>query len=774
MPNATPHRTTRRGTGSRPHRTDREAPSRPTVSAASASTRVTRRQKTGVNSTRPRSNARTTARAAASAPVATAPRRPPSQQQARAARATSDAAATPPRRRTAHIDALDGLRTLAIAAVVLYHLSVPWLPSGHMGVVVFLVLTGYLVTSSLLRAKRRDGHMNLPRFWGKRLLRIWPPMAVAIAGTVLACMICNHILLTKLKPDLVPSLLLFSNIAAIARGASYFDNLGGTSPLTHLWYLGLDAQFCLVWPCLVWLGSRLGLGHRRTVTRRATLGLAIASAVAMAVLFDPNGDPTRVYYGLDTRAFAPLLGAWLALAWPLGTRPRPLARGLGVPTHGELSLAGIAGLVGLVLIMALAPATGAFLYRGGMLLASVCAVAIIASLLNRKTVTTRLFSWRPLVWLGKRSFGVYLWHFPLFQLVHATDAATPWWAVLLAVVASVALAELSLRLIERPLAQGWLSNQLSGLRSRDGNRRARAQRSLGTTAATVAALAVAIALGVNLIPDETAIPQDALNNTGAAANQAQDLTATSASNDSTDGSSSNGTQSDASDSSSTDTGIFLHASEQETSANQRDPFVIADSVAGDTAWYFNKHCPNGYLDSYVGRQPSQGLEVLQGYLDQGVVGKIVVLACFSNGVGTSDVYEDLVSACGDRQVYLVNAHIPQKEKTQINDALKSLADEHDNVHLIDWDSYVSGHTDEWLYADGTHLQPVAQPEYIDMITNAIRDDFVNVAGGTVEESTDEQKKADATQAATGVDPDTGAANTSAASSSDTTDTGTAT
>lgn len=645
-------------------------------------------------------------------------------------------------RRSRHIDALDGLRTLAIASVVLYHLSVPWLPSGHMGVVVFLVLTGYLVTSSLLRSLHRDGRVGLPRFWGRRLLRIWPPMAAAIVGTVLACMVFNHVLLTKLKPDLIPSLLFCSNIAAILRGASYFDNLGGTSPLTHLWYLGLDAQFCLVWPVLVAVASKLGLGRNRTLARRIVLVMAVASAVGMAVLFDPNGDPTRVYYGLDTRAFAPLMGAWLALAWPLGTRPRPLSPRLGVPTRTQLSLLGTGGLAGLVLIMALAPATGSFIYRGGMFLATLCSVALIASLLNRKTVTTAVLSWRPLVWLGKRAFGVYLWHFPLFQLVGATNASTPVWVVLAAAAGSLGLAELSLRLIEGPLAAGWLERQALGLRARDGLQRARAQRTLGTAVGATAALALVVALGVNLIPDATALPEDALNNTGAGANEAVDLTQQS--NQASSQSDDAGTQTE----DDTDQGITLKASEAETSANQYDPFMIADSVAGDADWYFKRHCPNGYLDSYVGRQPSQALDVLNGYLSQNVVGKIVVLASFSNGVGTSDVYEQLITACGDRQVYLVNAHIPGREKTQINQDLANLAAEHDNVHLIDWDAYVSQHPDT-LYDDETHLRPQGQPMYIDLITNAIRDDFVNVAGGTVEEATAAQREADENRALTG-------------------------
>lgn len=639
-----------------------------------------------------------------------------------------------------HIAALDGVRALAIAAVVLYHLQISWLPSGHMGVVVFLVLTGYLVTSSLLRSFRRDGAVRLSRFWSRRLRRIWPPMAVAILVTVVACVICNHVLLTKLKPDLVPSLLFFSNIASIARGASYFDNLGGTSPLTHLWYLGLDAQFCLVWPLVVVLLSHVA--KSRNAGRRVSLALAVASAVAMAALFVPNADPTRVYYGPDTRAFAPLMGAWLAYAWPLGTRPKPLSPRVGVPTAAQLSLIGLGGLAGLLAIMLLVPGTSTFLYRGGMFLAALCSVALLASLLDRRTITTKVLGAKPFVWLGQRAFGIYLWHFPLFQLVHATDAATPALVVILAVLASVALSELSLRFVERPIAAGALGQLASDLRADNPARRDAARKRALVPSVICAGLVVTTALGCALVPDETALPTDALNNTGAGAATAVDLTAQASDQGSSTNTDSDNNQSDddqqsnsADAASSTDSGIILHASDDEKNSNVHDPFIIADSVAGDTDWYFNTVCPDGYLDSYVGRQPAQALEVLNGYLSQGVVGNIVILACFSNGVATSDVYEQLISACGDRQVYLVNAHIPEKEQAQINANLQSLADEHDNVHLIDWNAYVTGHED-WLYDDGTHLRPQGQPQYIDMITNAIRDDFQN-AGGWVEEPSDD-------------------------------------
>jgi hypothetical protein len=193
-------------------------------------------------------------------------------------------------------------------------------------------------------------------------------MAVMCVFTVALCVIFNHVLLTKLKPDLLPSLLLSNNIAAIVRGASYFDNLGGTSPLTHLWYLGLDIQFFVVWTALCTFLSPKGRSTR--ICRRLALGLALVSAILMAVFFNPNGDPTRVYYGPDTRAFAPLLGAWLGLAWPLGGRPVRLTGGPDEEGFSldrlPLDILGIVGLVGLIAIMVLVPKTSPVLFWGGI------------------------------------------------------------------------------------------------------------------------------------------------------------------------------------------------------------------------------------------------------------------------------------------------------------------------------------------------------------------------------------------------------------------------
>ncbi len=662
------------------------------------------------------------------------------------------------------VASIEGLRAFAILSVVLYHLGVSWFPSGHMGVVMFLALTGYLVTSSVVREFGRTGTVSLPRLWGRRLKRIWPSMAVMVVVVLALCVILNHILLTKMRPDVLPALLFFPNWNYIVRGISYFDQIGGPSPLTHLWYLGIDAQMAVVLPVLLLAGlaatRKVGEDRRRRALVAGLIALSLVSALLMAILYTPDADPSRVYYGTDTRAFSVLLGAAFALVWPLGGKP-VVGRDLFVsmvragegyrradpvvyearPTRVAQAM-GLGGLVALLAIMVFVPAEAAFFYRGGMVLVTLLVLALLASLMTGGTMTDRVFSARPLVWLGGRSYALYLWHYPIIQLMGA-GAGAPWWLQVLAVAVSLAAAEASWWLIERP---GSLTGFVSRLRAPlDDPRTGLALVGRYAPAGLGAAVLGIALIGSAVVPETTLVPKEAIRSTGVAADKAMDLDQIRASQQA------NGAASAVADANGSvgqtavnllagyvpQGDITLHAGADELADGLIDPLIIGDSVAGDAADYLSAYAPDGLVDSYVGRTPAQALEVLDQYLAQGVVGKVVVICSFSNNIPTDEELDQMINDCGDRQVYLVNCFIPEVEQDTINYQVAAAVDRHDNAHLIDWNSLAATGVDTWFYDDHTHLRSEWGWVFGQMITNAIAADYI-AAGGTIDpDPTDE-------------------------------------
>lgn len=246
-----------------------------------------------------------------------------------AGRANTPAAEqTPARPKSRYIPALDGLRTLAVVAVVLYHLNLTWAQGGLLGVTIFFVLSGYLITRLLLNEVAKTGRIDLKSFWIRRIRRLVPAVVTVVVVTCALCTLFNHVMLTKMRPDILPSLLFFNNWWQIAQNVSYFNALGDPSPLTHFWSLAIEEQFYLIWPQLLF--AMVSMHVSKPNTRRVVLGLAVVSALAMMVLYNPVADPSRVYYGTDTRVFSLLLGAWMAFIPDRDLAPVRLAHRLGL------------------------------------------------------------------------------------------------------------------------------------------------------------------------------------------------------------------------------------------------------------------------------------------------------------------------------------------------------------------------------------------------------------------------------------------------------------
>jgi peptidoglycan/LPS O-acetylase OafA/YrhL len=373
-----------------------------------------------------------------------------------------------------YLPGLDGLRALAVAAVVAYHLGYGWAQGGLLGVGVFFTLSGYLITDILVGQWARAGRIGLGDFWLRRARRLLPALFVMLAVVAVWVNVLARSFVPGFRGDVVASALYVSNWWYVGQHTSYYARFAPPAPLDHLWSLAVEEQFYLAWPwvvlLLLWLAGRLKRQKREVadlgpdgspyLSRRGrwglagvTAGLAVASAIAMAMLYHPGYDPTRVYEGTDTRAFGLLIGAAVALVWP--TR-----RGGPTPTVGARRALDAAGLGGLAVIAVLVWRTNQyspFMFRGGLVLLSVATGLVVAAVVTPGGLLGRALGGRPLRWLGVRSYAIYLWHYPVIVLTAPADGAGAPVSLARAaavVAATVAIAAVSWRIVEDPIRRG--------------------------------------------------------------------------------------------------------------------------------------------------------------------------------------------------------------------------------------------------------------------------------------------------------------------------------
>lgn len=362
-----------------------------------------------------------------------------------------------------YLPGLDGLRAIAVGAVVAYHVGLGWAQGGLLGVGVFFTLSGYLITDLLLGQQEITDKLQLTDFWLRRARRLLPALFVMLAVVTAWVTLLDRSQLPAIRGAVVASAGYVSNWWLIAQHSSYFAQFGPPSPLGHLWSLAVEEQFYLIWPWLLWLGLRLRRKHPGTDTRlaAATLLLAAASAVTMALLYRPGYDPTRVYEGTDTRAFALLIGSALAFVWP----SRHLRGEITEGARWVLDGAGFAGLVVFAVLVWRTSEYSAFLYRGGMVLLALGTALMVASTASPASRFGRMLGRQPLRWLGVRSYGIYLWHFPIIVLTTPADGRDTLARGALQVAASIGCAALSWRYLEEPIRHGALRRWWAQIRS---------------------------------------------------------------------------------------------------------------------------------------------------------------------------------------------------------------------------------------------------------------------------------------------------------------------
>lgn len=611
-----------------------------------------------------------------------------------------------------YITGLDGIRAIAVIMVLAYHLKLALFKSGFLGVTVFFVLSGYLITDILISEVEEEGTIDLKNFWLRRIRRLVPAVMSMAVVIIFVSAVVNRVIFTKGCKDFLASVLGFNNWWQIFNKVSYFEAAGVPSPFTHCWSLAIETQFYLIYP-LILLGiyklvksREEGRAKRGLLFAGVTLLLALISVILMIVLFDPQQDASRVYYGTDTRAFSLLFGALLAILWEYRMVPRRLSASVNM-VLGSVSFA-------VLLVMTIAiNGSSNFWYRGGQFVGTILTVLVIYTVSGRKTWLSRFLSNPVLKWIGDRSYSIYLWHYPIILLISKGIKAS-WWITLIEIVLSVVLAELSYRFIETPIRHGIIGEYLNILRSRPKSRQEKkrqvqvARRSLKVMAGTFV-LTVSLILCMVFVPKENAL--DTLQKRETKAKETGKMTEEQLAKQKANGSESE------------DTICTTDLTDDEI-LEGLNLLLIGDSIAVDVTDDFYEMFPNSVSDTKIGRITSLGKQVLDSYIDEKKwEGEGVIFASLSNSPINGELEAIREKIGKDMPLFLTTVRIPHDTfEEESNSKIKKFVEENDHTYLIDWYAASEGH-DEYFDADDTHLLSAGAKAYAKCIKEAVLDAY---------------------------------------------------
>ena len=611
-----------------------------------------------------------------------------------------------------YITGLDGIRAIAVIMVLAYHLKLALFKSGFLGVTVFFVLSGYLITGILISEVEEEGTIDLKNFWLRRIRRLVPAVMSMAVVIIFVSAVVNRIIFTKGCKDFLASVLGFNNWWQIFNKVSYFEAAGVPSPFTHCWSLAIETQFYLIYP-LILLGiyklvksREEGRAKRGLLFAGVTLLLALISVILMIVLFDPQQDASRVYYGTDTRAFSLLFGALLAILWEYRMVPRRLSASV------NMVLGSVSFVVLLVMTIAINGSSN-FWYRGGQFVGTILTVLVIYTVSGRKTWLSRFLSNPVLKWIGDRSYSIYLWHYPIILLISKGIKAS-WWITLIEIVLSVVLAELSYRFIETPIRHGIIGEYLNILRSRPKSRQEKkrqvqvARRSLKVMAGTFV-LTVSLILCMVFVPKENAL--DTLQKRETKAKETGKMTEEQLAKQKANGSESE------------DTICTTDLTDDEI-LEGLNLLLIGDSIAVDVTDDFYEMFPNSVSDTKIGRITSLGKQVLDSYIDEKKwEGEGVIFASLSNSPINGELEAIREKIGKDMPLFLTTVRIPHDTfEVESNSKIKKFVEENDHTYLIDWYAASEGH-DEYFDADDTHLLSAGAKAYAKCIKEAVLDAY---------------------------------------------------
>jgi peptidoglycan/LPS O-acetylase OafA/YrhL len=572
-----------------------------------------------------------------------------------------------------HISSIDGLRAIAVTAVVLYHLGISWIPGGFLGVDLFFVISGYVITRLILDSINQSSALDLRAFYAARLRRIYPGFLFMVVCTIIFIGVWAPEAIKRFLSDLPFALTGTINWLLVARHQDYFETVGRPPLLQHTWSLAVELQFYLIWP-LILLGVLKYFGKKNIA--RIALVIAMVSGTTLffvSLQLDQSNAQqiSHIYFGTDTHSLGLFLGSALAVSWI----PQNLSADIEKRAQDVIDGIGVFGLLGLISTFLFIDESNASLYRIAFPLAGIFGCLVIISLVHPASRFAPIISTAPFRWVGQRSYGIYIWHWVIFQVTRpSVDLSGQTWALYLArVLLVLALADISLRWVEIPFRQGLVQNWFRGMKYRSAKVKLRQQ--ISVLASIIMVLAVTTSISFQAINKTDEIRNQLVQDSGDAQSQ-QDLGST--------------------------TGLW----------------VTGDSVILGIRSKLEAKEHISLINARVGRQAPELLAVMR--VDQtSVPSSPVVFNLGNNNALSEQTVVDIFEIVKNQpQIIVVNTAVPRAWKDANNAIISKVAANYPNTKVVDWDRISTGRP-ELFAPDGVHLSPTGSDVYVDLVLSVI-------------------------------------------------------
>lgn len=575
---------------------------------------------------------------------------------------------------TRHISSIDGLRAIAVTAVVLYHLGISWIPGGFLGVDLFFVISGYVITRLILDSINQSSALDLRAFYAARIRRIYPGFLFMVISTIIFIGVWAPEAIKRFLSDLPYALSGTINWALVARNQDYFETIGRPPLLQHTWSLAVELQFYLVWPII--LLTVLKYFGKKNIARIALIIAIISGTILFLVSLQLDQANTskvsHIYFGTDTHSIGLFLGSALAVSWI----PQNLSANITRRAQDVIDGIGVVGLLGLISTFLFIDESNPSLYKIAFPLAAVFGCLVIISLVHPASRFAPIISTPPFRWIGQRSYGIYIWHWVIFQVTRpSVDLSGETWALYLArVLLVLALADISLRWVEIPFRQGQVQTWFRGMKYRSSKERVRQQ--LSVIVSIIAVLAVTTSISVSAINKSNQISQVINEEITDQEESPVDLGST--------------------------TGLW----------------VTGDSVILGIRSKLESKEHISLVNARVGRQAPELLAVMR--VDQSSVPSSPVIFNLGNNNALSeqtvvDIFEVIRN---QPQIIVVNTAVPRPWRDSNNAIISKVASNYANVKLVDWDR-ISKDRPELFAPDGVHLSPIGSDVYVDLVLSVL-------------------------------------------------------